>query len=279
MPELDAGVVEEAVRRALHEDLRDVGDLTSDTIVPAGLEAGARIVAREALVLCGLALARETFAQIDPAIVFDARARDGDRVAPNSVVAQVRGSARSILRGERTALNFLMRASGVAGATASAVAELDGLPTRVLDTRKTMPGLREIDKYAVATGGGSNHRIGLFDQAMIKDTHLGAVGSITRAVEQLLARRIAPEHITVEVRDNEQLAEAIASGAGRALLDNMTLDELREAVAIGKGKIELEASGGLRPGGLYAVAATGVDAMSLGWITHSVPAADLAMEL
>ena len=194
-------------------------------------------------------------------------------------MASIEGRWRSILRGERTALNFLTRMCGIATATREAVTEIEGSGARILDTRKTAPGLRLFDKYAVSCGGGTNHRMGLHDAVMIKDTHLGRGGSVEEAVRRALDQGHPAERITAEVRDREQLEQAIRAGAGRALLDNMDLEQMRDAVEIAAGRIVLEASGGLRPGRLRPVAETGVDYLSLGWLTHSAPAADLAMEL
>jgi nicotinate-nucleotide pyrophosphorylase (carboxylating) len=172
-----------------------------------------------------------------------------------------------------------MRMSGIATAARAAAEEIAGTPARILDTRKTAPGLRRLDKYAVAVGGATNHRMGLYDAAMIKDTHLAVSASIGEAVADVLARDVPAEQITVEVQTLAELEEAIQAGAGRALLDNMDLETMREAVRRGASRIVLEASGGLRPGNLREVAETGVDYLSLGWLTHSAPAADLAMEM
>jgi nicotinate-nucleotide pyrophosphorylase (carboxylating) len=195
------------------------------------------------------------------------------------VVAEATGPARAILAGERTALNFLQRMSGIATATRAAVTEIAGTGATILDTRKTAPGLRLLDKHAVVLGGGTNHRIGLYDAAMIKDTHLGAAVSLGAAVRACLDAGIPAASVTAEVRTLDELNEAIEAGAGRALLDNMTPLQLAACVRRGKGAIVLEASGGLRPGTLRAVAETGVDFLSLGYLTHSVRAADLAMDL
>jgi nicotinate-nucleotide pyrophosphorylase (carboxylating) len=263
----------------LAEDLGSRGDITTDATIPEKRRARATLVAREPMVVAGLDVAHEVFRQLDPSVTFMPSAEDGERVEAGRVVATAEGSARSLLRGERTALNFLQRMSGIATATRLAVDEIAGTAATILDTRKTAPGLRALDKYAVAAGGGTNHRRGLFDAAMIKDTHLGAAGSLDAAIKACRAAGISPERITAEVRDESELHEAIAAGAGRALLDNMTLPELTACVRIGKGKIVLEASGGLRPGRLRPVAETGVDCLSLGYLTHSVRAADLAMDL
>ena len=276
---LPASVVAAAVSQALLEDLSTIGDVTTDSIIAEGRQGSARLVAREALTIAGLGVAREVFRQVDETVRFEPRVEDGARVQPADHVAVLRGPARGLLRGERVALNFLMRMSGVASATQDAVREVAGTQTRILDTRKTIPGLRRLDKYAVAVGGGTNHRIGLYDEAMIKDTHLEAVESIGHAVADVLRSGLHPSKVTVEVRDLDQLGQAISAGAGRALLDNMTVPQMAQAVRFAAGRIELEASGGLKPGQLRAVAETGVDAMSLGWLTHSAPAADLAMEM
>ncbi len=267
------------VRSALREDLSEAGDLTSNTILAADATAVGRLIAREPLTLAGIPFAAQVYHQLDPALGFDVFRRDGDDVPSGECVAAVRGSARAILAGERTALNFLMRLSGIASATKRCVQEIAGTGAVILDTRKTAPGLRAADKYAVTAGGGRNHRFGLYDAAMIKDTHLAVDPDIPRAVAKLRKRGVTAECITVEVRDLDQLGHAIASGAGRALLDNMDLETLRQAVALAAGRIVLEASGGLRPGQLRAVAETGVDCLSLGSLTHSTFAADLAMEM
>lgn len=267
------------VRTALREDLSETGDLTSTAILGPETSAVGRFVAREPLTLAGIPFAAQVYHQLAPALAFAVFRRDGDDVPAGECVAAVRGSAQAILAGERTALNFLMRLSGIATATRRCVKEIEGTGAVILDTRKTAPGLRAADKYAVATGGGRNHRFGLYDAAMIKDTHLAVDPDIARAVAALRERGIEAERITVEVRDLDQLDRAIVAGAGRALLDNMDLETLRRAVARAAGRIVLEASGGLRPGRLRAVAETGVDCLSLGFLTHSTPAADLAMEM
>jgi nicotinate-nucleotide pyrophosphorylase (carboxylating) len=276
---LDAEACARAVRTALAEDLGTAGDVTTRAVVPAGRQGHATFVAREAMVVAGLPVAREVFRQVDPTVRFERRVREGERVAAGTVVATADGSARALLEAERTVLNFLQRMSGIARATREALDEIAGTGASVLDTRKTAPGLRALDKYAVAVGGGVNHRLGLYDAAMIKDTHLGAGTGLGDAVRACLRAGLPPERVTAEVRTVEELIEAIEAGAGRALLDNMDLETLRACVSVGKGRIVLEASGGLRPGELRRVAATGIDCMSLGFLTHSVRAADLAMNL
>jgi nicotinate-nucleotide pyrophosphorylase (carboxylating) len=236
-------------------------------------------VARQNLVVSGGPVVRLVFRALDPGLSYEPGAGEGSVLEQGACVGVVRGDSRAILRGERTALNFLMRMCGIATATRDAVREIAGTTARILDTRKTAPGLRLLDKYAVTCGGGRNHRMGLWDGVLVKDTHLGAGLSIAEAVHRARTARGAGGEVIVEVRTLDELRQAIAAGASRALLDNMDLATMREAVRCGAGRIELEASGGLRPGSLRAVAETGVDYLSVGWLTHSAPAADLSMSL
>ena len=279
LPELPAEALRRVVEAALAEDLGAEGDITTDAVVPPGCRTTGRIVARQDLVAAGLPVAAEVFRQLDPLLLFAPRVAEGTHVGAGTSLAELSGPAAPILRGERTALNFLMRLCGIATATRACVEEVAGTDAIVLDTRKTAPGLRLLDKYAVAAGGGTNHRRGLYDAVMIKDTHLAAVDGIAGAVRAALAHGHPPARITVEVATPEQLEEAIAAGAGRALLDNMDLPGLRACVQLARGRIVLEASGGLRPGTLRAVAETGVDALSVGALTHSVTGADVALDL
>jgi nicotinate-nucleotide pyrophosphorylase (carboxylating) len=274
----DLEAIRRIVRSSLEEDLGSEGDITSLAAIEPDSRAVGHLVARQELVAAGIEVAREVFRQLDPKLAFEEHCRDGDVLERGERLATVEGNARAILAGERTALNFLMRMCGIATATRAAVEEVAGTGAVVLDTRKTAPGLRLLDKWAVSIGGGSNHRMGLYDAAMVKDTHLAAAGSIERAVRSVLEQGTDREKITAEVRTIEELEEAIRAGAGRALLDNMDLETMKEAVRRAAGRIILEASGSLRPGNLRAVARTGVDCLSLGWLTHSAPAADLAME-
>jgi nicotinate-nucleotide pyrophosphorylase (carboxylating) len=266
------------VSRAIAEDLRE-GDLTAE-LIDRYTPAVARVVAREPATLCGRAWFDETFRQIDPRVGVRWRAADGARVASDAVVCELRGPARSIVTGERTALNFLQTLSGTATATRALADIVAGTRTRILDTRKTIPGLRLAQKYAVRCGGGENHRIGLFDAVLIKENHVAAVGSVSAAVAR--ARQQSPNvMIEVEVESLEQLREALATDADRIMLDDFSLDDLRAGVALrdahGGKRQQLEASGSVNAATLRAVAETGVDFVSIGAITKHVRATDFSM--
>jgi len=266
------------VSRAIAEDLRD-GDLTA-ALIGRYTPAVARVVAREAATLCGRAWFDETFRQLDGRVAVTWHADDGAQIATDSIVCELRGPARSIVTGERTALNFLQTLSGTATATRALADIVAGSRTRILDTRKTVPGLRLAQKYAVRCGGGENHRIGLFDAVLIKENHIAAVGSVTAAVET--ARRQSPGvMIEVEVETLAQLREALATDADRIMLDDFSLADMRAGVALrdaaaGKRR-ELEASGSVNADSLRAVADTGVDFVSIGAITKHVRAIDFSM--
>ncbi len=279
LPPLDPSTLRRIVQAALDEDLGERGDVTTDAVVPPGRQGRGRIVARADLVVAGLPVAREVFFSLDPSLVFEERKRDGEEAAAGETLAELRGPARAILMGERTALNFLGRMCGIATAARAAVNEVAGTGATILDTRKTAPGLRVLDKYAVAAGGATNHRLGLHDAVMIKDTHLAVAGPVAAAVELALAAGHPAAKVTAEARSLEEMVEAIRAGAGRVLLDNMDVPTLLRCVAEAAGRCELEASGGLRPGRLRAVAETGVRYLSLGWLTHSAVAADVALEM
>ncbi|MDR2935233.1 MAG: carboxylating nicotinate-nucleotide diphosphorylase [Candidatus Adiutrix sp.] len=272
------------VALALREDVGP-GDLTTRSIIPGDLAGRASLKARRFMVLSGLAAARETMRQADPRIIFTPLAADGDRLGPGAEVARLEGPAASILSAERVCLNFLMRLSGVATLTARFVEAVGRAPAAVVDTRKTTPGLRFLEKAAVRHGGGRNHRFALYDGLLIKDNHIAAVGSLARAVE--LARAAAPHTLKIEVEVDtlDQLAEALAAGAEVVLLDNMSPEELRRAVALTEAfyapeprRTRLEASGGVTLETIGAVAETGVDMISVGAVTHSAPAADLGLD-
>jgi nicotinate-nucleotide pyrophosphorylase (carboxylating) len=269
---------DEVVGRALAEDLVDRGDITSRSVIPATSTSQADIVARVSGVMAGLEVAGHVFSRLDPNVAFEGLTLDGTCVVPGEVVATVSGLSRSILAAERTALNLLGRMSGVATATAELVEAVAGTGVRITDTRKTMPGLRALDKYAVVTGGGVNHRMGLYDQVMIKDNHIVAAGDIGSAVAA--ARELNGEDIRVivEVEDLDQLALVLKTTANRVLLDNMSPEMLRSAVEMVDGALETEASGGVTLETVRAIAESGVDYISVGWITHSAPQLDLALE-
>lgn len=274
IPPPPAEVVFADVSRALREDLGD-GDLTAQLIPPdAVLET--TVICREPAVLSGVPWFDETFRQLDPALRVEWRARDGDAIGENQQVCALRGLARPILSGERTALNFLQTLSGTATQARRYVEAVAGTGCIILDTRKTLPGLRLAQKYAVRCGGARNHRIGLFDAILIKENHISAAGSISAAVRRALEQGAA-FLLEVEVENLEQLEEALQAGAQRVLLDNFGLQELQAAVGRYKGRIELEASGGIGLGSVRAIAETGVDFISIGAVTKSVQATDYSM--
>jgi len=276
----DRLVVEPIVRAALLEDLAHGGDITTDAIVPAGLRTTARIVARANGVIAGLDAALLAFDVLEPgATRSDVRVPDGSAVTRDSIVADVEGPARVLLTGERTMLNLLCRLSGIATATRTLVDAVAGTRARIVDTRKTTPGLRVLEKYAVRCGGGANHRFGLDDAVLIKDNHLALAGSIHDAVTRVRERNGHMVKVEVEVDTLEQLREALREPIDAVLLDNMEPATLREAVRIVNGAVLTEASGGIRPETIAAVAESGVDLISVGWLTHSAPALDLALDI
>ncbi len=270
---------EELVRAALHEDLAHGNDLTTDAIVPADRTARAAIVARKPGVIAGTNAAVLAFRLLDPDIAIDVRIADGERANAGGIVAEIRGSARAILTGERTALNLLCRLSGIATATRALVDLVAGTGARVACTRKTTPGLRVLEKYAVRCGGGSNHRFGLDDAVLIKDNHLAVAGSIRDAVAAVRASVGHMVKVELEVDTLDQLREALAEPIDAVLLDNMTPAQLAEAVALAKGRVLTEASGGVRPETILEIARAGVDLISVGWLTHSAPALDLGLDI
>ena len=270
---------EDVVRRALLEDLGRVGDITTDAIVPADRTARAVILARAAGRIAGVEPALHAFRLLDPRCRVDVRLRDGGDAAAGAVVARVEATARAVLAAERTALNLLGHLSGIATATRDVVARLRGLETRVADTRKTTPGLRALEKHAVRAGGGSSHRYGLDDAVLVKDNHVTLAGGIAEAVRRVRGSVGHMVKVEVEVETLSQLDEALAAGAEAVLLDNMDLPTLREAVRRARGRAVTEASGGIRPENVREVAETGVDLVSLGWLTHSAPALDVALDV
>jgi nicotinate-nucleotide pyrophosphorylase (carboxylating) len=274
----NALLVDRILRTALEEDL-GAGDLTTDLTVEPGRKGNATVLSREGLVLAGIMVFSRVFELLYADIRFVYSYKEGDAIRATGQICRVSGPARAILAGERTALNFLQRMCGIATMTRACVEKCAGLPARIVDTRKTAPGLRIFDKYAVRMGGGYNHRFGLHDGILIKDNHIAVCGSITEAVTR--ARRGAPHtlKVEVEVEDLAGLREAIHAGADAVLLDDMAPRMLRKAVQIARGRVLLEASGGVHIGNVREVAETGVDLISVGGLTHSVKAADISLEL
>lgn len=268
--------VERIVHAALAEDV-GAGDVTTEATVAPDAVGTAELLVKEPGVVCGLRVAEATFRALDPDVRFEALVSDGDVVEPPTVVARITGSQRALLTGERVALNFVARLSGIATLTRCYVDAIAGTGAAVLDTRKTTPGLRALEKHAVAAGGGTNHRFGLDDAVLIKDNHLRAAGSPTAAVELVRAATDLP--IEVECETLAQVGEALELGVDAILLDNMTLPELREAVALTAGRARLEASGGVNLDTIRAIAETGVDEISVGALTHSARSLDVSLEL
>lgn len=273
--------IETLVGLALAEDLDQRGDVTSFATLPDTLVIRGQIVAKAEGVIAGLPAVIETYRQVDSGVQVQPRLTDGEPVQPGTPVCDVVGPGRAVLTGERTALNFLQRMSGVATQTNRFVQAVAGTGAVILDTRKTTPGFRHLEKYAVRMGGGQNHRIGLYDQVMIKDNHIDACGSITAAVEAVRKEFTQSSEIpiVVEVRNFAELHEALLLNVHRILLDNMSDDEMRQAVEITAGRTPLEASGNMSLARVRAVAETGVNFISVGALTHSAPALDLSMRL
>lgn len=268
----------ETVRLALLEDI-GAGDVTTQSTVDPATNALGCLVAKAEGVVAGLPVVEAVFAQIDPELHLRFFVKEGTRVAPQTRLCEVSGRAQSILVGERVALNFLQRLSGVATKTARMVALVEGTRARIVDTRKTTPGLRALEKYAVRQGGGHNHRFGLYDAVMIKDNHIVASGGITQAVRRAVSQAPHTITITVECDDLEQVEEAVSAGADIILLDNMSLEDLREAVEIIDGRAIAEASGGVNEGTIREIAETGVNVISIGALTHSAMSLDISLDL
>ena len=262
------------VRRALNEDL-GTGDLTA-RLLPEDTASEAAVVCRETAILCGVPWFDEVFRQLDDRVRIDWRCGDGDAVEAGRSVCALSGPARSLLSGERSALNFLQLLSGTATVTREYVSLVAHTKTRLLDTRKTLPGLRSAQKYAVLCGGGTNHRMGLYDAILVKENHIRACGSVTDALEQA---RETHRHVEIEVENEAQLIEALDGGAGAVMLDNFTLAQIKRAVQLNKGRARLEISGGVDKNGLRELAETGVDFISVGALTKNVRAVDFSMLL
>ncbi len=274
-PRLEPALID-CLRRALDEDI-GTGDVTTDRIVSAGATLRGKIVAKEAGVIAGLDIAQNVFLLLDREIDFTANVTEGESVVSGTVLADISGAARALLTGERTALNFLGRMSGIATLTRQFVDAVSGTAAKILDTRKTAPGLRILDKLAVRRGGGVNHRIGLFDMVMIKDNHIDFAGSIAEAVNRVRAAKSNLE-IEVEARTLGHVQEALNLGVERILLDNMTVEMMREAVKLNSGQARLEASGNVTLDTVRQIAESGVDFISIGALTHSARAFDVSLK-
>ncbi|MGH9969283.1 MAG: carboxylating nicotinate-nucleotide diphosphorylase [Pyrinomonadaceae bacterium] len=268
--------IDECIKRALEEDI-GTGDVTTNSIVPAGATLRGRILAKEAGIVAGLDVAHRVFALLGRDVSFTTDVPEGSRVTRGTVLADVTGPARVLLTGERTALNFLGRMSGIATLTRQFVDAVTGTTAGILDTRKTAPGLRAIDKLAVRRGGGKNHRVGLFDMVLIKDNHIDFAGSIAAAVERVRAAGTGLE-IEVEARTLDHVREALDLGVERILLDNMTTETLRQAVRLNQGRAKLEASGNVSLENVRQIAETGVDFISVGALTHSARTFDVSLK-
>lgn len=280
-PRIPASILRELATAALREDLPD-GDVTTDLVVPPGARASGVVVAREAGVLAGVDVARAVFDAIDSTLRIETERGDGDLLDPGAPILRVEGKARGILQGERTALNFLQRLSGIATLTHRFVTATEGTSARIVDTRKTTPGLRPLEKYAVRCGGGWNHRFGLSDGFLLKDNHRAVLAAEGRGLsEALRTARDRLSHtvaVEVEIDDPEHLREMIEAGVDAVLLDNFSPDQLRRAVEEARGRVLLEASGGITLDTVREVAETGVDLISVGALTHSAPSLDLALD-
>jgi nicotinate-nucleotide pyrophosphorylase (carboxylating) len=270
--------IEKLIEEALFEDIGP-GDITSEAVIPDEASATAEIIAKQDLVLAGVLIAREVFRKLDPWVQFTPLAHDGGRVQSGSIIAQVQGRTRMLLAGERVALNLMQHLSGIATYTARFVAALKGSRAEILDTRKTLPGLRALEKYAVRTGGGRNHRFGLYDGILIKDNHIKAAGGIIKAMAGIRKKVHPLLKIEVEVKTLDEVREAMAAGATMILLDNMPPALMKQAVGIVGERVLVEASGNVTLDNVKAIAETGVDFISSGSLTHSAPAADISMKI
>ena len=277
-PALDDVLLKPLVENALAEDLGRRGDVTSQATIPADMQAQLQIKARQAGVICGIDLARLSFALVDAQIEFIAQVQDGETVEAGAVLATVKGNARHLLTAERTALNFMTHLSGIATATRQIVDSVAQYPAQITCTRKTIPGLRIVQKYAVRCGGGRNHRLGLDDAILIKDNHIAIAGDIKTAIQQ--AQKFAGHLIPIEVEVDtlEQLEQALDAGVSLVLLDNMSPETLSQAVTMCKGRAKTEASGGITPETVQAAASTGVDFIAMGYLTHSTTALDIGLD-
>lgn len=269
---------DDVIIRALKEDINYI-DVTTDNLIPEDYISNALFMSKADGVLCGIDVALRTISLLDPGATFEVLKKDGDVLEKSDMIARVQGKTRAILKAERTALNLLQHMSGIATATRQAVNEVAGTGAEISDTRKTLPGLRALEKYAVTVGGGHNHRFNLSDAVMIKDNHIDAVGSITKAVKTLRSRVGHTLKIEVETRNLDEVQEALSLNVDIIMLDNMNIETMKKAVEMINGSCLVEASGGLSHGNLREVAKTGVDIISIGALTHSVKALDISMKI
>jgi len=271
-------ILKPIVKAALREDI-GAGDVTTEAIVDKTARSRARIIAKQAGIIAGLPVAKAVFTAVDRRLKFTAQIPDGSPVSTGAVIAEISGPTRSQLTAERTALNFLQRLSGIATLTRKFVDAVSGTNAKILDTRKTTPFLRMLEKYAVRMGGGYNHRFGLDDMILIKDNHIAAAGSITQAVRKAKQGNKRKLKIEIEARNRSDVKEALKTGVKLIMLDNMNVAEIMQAVELARGKAKLEASGGITLDNVREIAETGVDYISIGALTHSAPALDLSMEI
>jgi len=270
--------IDKIIEQALLEDI-GTGDITTESIIPSNLKAKGIIKSSEEGVVAGLDIACLVFQKLDPEVIFQEKVKDGTKVVQGKILAEITGPARIILKGERVALNFLQRMSGIATITSKFCQEVKDSPVRIFDTRKTTPGLRILEKYAVRLGGGYNHRFGLYDAVLIKDNHIAVAGGIESAVNSIRKQISHIVKVEVEVENLSQLQEALEMKVDIIMLDNMDLDTMKEAVKMVKGKALIEASGGITLGKVRKIAQTGVDLISVGALTHSVKSLDIGMEI
>ncbi|MHC6180895.1 carboxylating nicotinate-nucleotide diphosphorylase [Clostridium sp. JNZ X4-2] len=269
-------MVDKLIEEALLEDI-DYGDVTTDNLIPEGQISQGKFISKESGIAAGIAVAERVFEILDDSIIFAAKIKDGDRVEKGSVIAEIKGSSRSILKGERVALNIMQRMSGIATKTRRMVELVKDYDVKIVDTRKTLPGFRMLDKYSVKVGGGYNHRLNLSDYVMIKDNHIKAVGSIKKAVAKIKNSLPFTVKIEVEVENLQQLQEAADTEADVIMLDNMDVDEMKKAVKFIDGRFVLEASGNVTEENVRSIAVAGVDIISIGALTHSVKALDISL--
>jgi len=276
--QMDWDKIDSIIKNALNEDVGS-GDITTDTISPPDAKCEAQIIAKEKGIIAGIPIAKRVFQKLDPEVSFSQNSNDGDRVTPGQEILRIKATVRAVLTGERLALNLLQRMSGIATATSLYVDAVKGSQTKILDTRKTAPGLRVLDKYAVLAGGAQNHRFGLYDLVLIKDNHINFAGGISNAVEIVRSKYQNKFKIEVETSTLDEVKEALSSGADIIMLDNMNISMMKEAVKMINKKALTEASGGITLSTITDIAETGVDYISVGAITHSSPALDISLSM